>query len=130
MHEAQVHPRRDQVGLGVAHRLEERERRHGRLRRLRVVAGGRVVHEPLEQPLTVSGGLERAGVLEAPHPQVAARHPHEQGPRQGRTLAWHRAAGRHDGERTRGGHAEGVHCLADGVFAQHRGEHCATVTAA
>ena len=90
-----------------------------------MVPGDRVVGEPPHQ-IDVAGGR---GVLEAAHPQVAARHPREHGSRQQR-LAVDRATRGHDGQRPGGGNAQRVHRLADDVFAQHRADRGQAVAAA
>ena len=66
--------------------------------------------------LEVAGGR---GVLEAPDPQVTAGDAGEHGAGQQR-LALHRAPGRHHGQGSRRRDTQGVHRLADDVFAQHR----------
>ena len=89
-----------------------------------MVAGDRVVGEPAQQ-VVVAGGRR---VLEAAHPQVAARHPREHGSRQQRVPV-NLATRGHDGEGPGGGDAQRVHCLADDVLTQHRADRGQTVAA-
>ena len=125
MDEADEHPLRDEARLGGDHRVEEREVRRVRGRRVRVVAGDRVVGEPAQQVDVAVGG----GVLEAADPQVAARDPGEHGAGQD-GLAAYAATGRHHRERARRRDAEGVHRLADDVLPQHRTDGGQAVAAA
>ena len=69
------------------------------------------------------------GVLEAAHPQMAARHPGQHRSGQHR-LAAHRAPRRHHGQGAGRGNAQRVHRLTHDVLAQHRTDRGQTVTAA
>ena len=91
----------------------------------RVVTGDGVVGEAAQQVDVARG----PGVLEAPHAQMAARDPGEQGSGQ-HGLPDDRAPRGHHGEGTRRRDAERVHRLADDVLAQHRPDRGQTVTAA
>ncbi len=123
--EAHQHPPGHQRRLGGHHRLEQREVRALGGRGRGVVPGDGVVGQPAQQVHVVGG----ARVLEAAHPQVAARDPCQHGPRQ-HGLAVHRGAGRDDGQRPGGGDPERVHRLAHDVLAQHRAHRGQTVAAA
>jgi hypothetical protein len=125
VHEADQHPPRDQLGLRRDDRLEQGQVRPLRLRRTRVVPADRVVGEA-SQEVDVT---QRAGVLEAADPQVAAGHPGEHGTGQ-HAFAPHRPPRRHDGEGPGRRDAQGVHRLADDVLAQHRADGGQPVTAA
>ena len=125
MDEADEHPLGDQRRLRADHGVEQGQGGSLGVGGRRVVAGDGVVDQPAEQ-VEVAG---RRGVLEAAHPQVAARHPGQHRPGQ-QVVALHRTAGRDHGQRARRRDPEGVHGLADDVLAQHRADGGQTVPAA
>ena len=119
------HPSRQQRRLDGDDRFEQREvgalgRRGGGM-----VPRDRVVGEAPQQVDVARG----RGVLEAPHPQVAAGDAGEDGARQKR-LSLYRAPGAHYGQGSGSRDTESVHRLADDVFAQHRPDDGQAVTAA
>ncbi len=125
MHEPNNHPLGNQRRLRGDHRLEQCQVRALGLRGAVVVTGHRMIGEAAQKFL-VSGGPR---VLEAPHAQMAARDPGEDGSWQ-QGLAAHRTPRRHHGERAGRGDAQGMHRLAEDVLAQHRADRGQAVPAA
>ena len=122
---AHPHPFGDQCDLPVHHPFQQRQRRHLGARPVRVVALEGVVHQRFQQRRVLAAG----GVLKGAHAQVRGRHPGEDGAGLG-GVAQHLLAGADHRQRPGGGHAQGVHRLADDVLAQHRAESGAAVAAA
>ena len=124
VHEPDEHPAGQQRRLGGHDRLEQREVAVFGVGGAGVMPGYRVIRESPQQA-EVAGVR---GVLEAADAQMAARHPGEHGPGQGR-LPLHRTSGRHHGQGSGGRDPQCVHGLADDVLAKHRTDRGKTVAA-
>ncbi len=125
MDEPHQHPLGDQRRLGRDHSLKQGDVGVRGLRGTRVVTGDRVVGEPAKEV-----DIARApGVLEAAHPQMAARDAGQDSSGQ-RRLAVHGAPRRHHGQGARRGNAQRVHRLTHDVLAQHRTDRGQAVAAA
>ena len=128
MNEPDQHPSRHQRCLHGDHRVEQLEVGAFGLRRAGMVAGDRVIGQASQQVPFWAPVASRGGVLEAPHPQVTAGDADKHGAGKYR-LPLYRAPGPDYGQGSGRRDAQGVHPLADDVFAQHwsyRGEAVAT----
>jgi hypothetical protein len=122
--EADEHPARDQRRLDFRDGVEEGDVGLVGVGGVGMMAGDGVIGEATQQ-IDV---LTQRGVLERSDAQMARRDPGEHGAAL-ETVADDLFTSRHDGERASGRDPQGVHRLADQVFAQHRAERSAAVSA-
>ena len=116
MHEAHVQPAGDQGRLPVDHGTEKIAIFFRPTGNLGVMPGDRMIGKRHERVWIAAGRI-----LERADTDVACGNASEHRPGQGR-VAIDRFARRDDGQAPRRWNAEGVHRLADDVFAEHRPE--------
>jgi hypothetical protein len=110
-----MHPARDQRGLTFGHAAQECQITVFGFGEFGEMAGDGVIGKLAH----LFRRAMRRKVLKGADPQMARRHPRENGARQ-RALTKHRLAGGHHRQRAGSGNAQRVHRLADQHLAQHR----------